>query len=388
MATVVIDNVDFIIFVKEIGRTTEFRERRQVEPEPKQSMANANIPPNNSHVTESKSLEDITPVQCPETEGVNIRILNANEGAAREEDDEELKVGETQPSRVEVEDDQKNENEAYVNVGPTDGQQLDSSPTKTVTLEDDRRTEDVIQEWGDELFQKPNSESDPLTQPTSPVCEMELENGSVDGLGKLSVPPGFDRIENPCLVEETNDESGKQLETQRIVRYEKKQGRKSTKRTSLKLNDRLKDKARRQRDAHKKKEGKQKRLREEEAAITDWSSEEEIDSSESDGDKVWNIGTKVGLCADSILKAQKYLKSAMETPQQKEQGQCSRRARRRDGYLKEFKWCIDKIVNSGEKIGKLLLKSKRADVYNGMRSLASGTHDESSNTLVRLGVKL
>ncbi|MED6108753.1 hypothetical protein PIB30_027163, partial [Stylosanthes scabra] len=35
----------------------------------------------------------------------------------------------------------------------------------------------------------------------------------------------------------------------------------------------------------------------------------------------------------------------------------------------------------GKKIGKLLLKSKRADEYNGMRSLAAGTHDESSNTL-------
>ncbi|MED6181678.1 hypothetical protein PIB30_021608 [Stylosanthes scabra] len=267
MATVVIGNMDYVIFVKEIRRKAEFRELQRVEPEQNMVDENKVIP------TSSEGMEQTPLAHCPEMAVGSRQDRNAMGEAAMADEDEESVVGEMQPARVEVDDDQKSDEGAHFSIGPEKEQQGDTSPTNTVTLDDDRRTEDVIQEWENELFQKPNAVID------------------------LSIPPGFERIENPNFVNTNIERDERRFGTLRIERNEKKQGRRSTTRTSLKLNDKLKDKAR--------------------------------SSNTDEEEEVWRIGTKVGICPNSILKAQKYLKEAAETNQQKEYSQSLRKDRRR-----------------------------------------------------------
>ncbi|MED6208833.1 hypothetical protein PIB30_048864 [Stylosanthes scabra] len=182
---------------------------------------------------------------------------------------------------------------------------VDNSPTKTVTLEDDRRTEEVIQEWEDSCFHL-------LVRNVGPSGEME-DNAEEHSLGlnhdtsssSLSAPPGFEH------GRETSSSNMKNIpERVRGRSRERKRGKKKqSRKMSLKLIDQVKERARRKKEEHKKKIGKQKQARVTEIEGDARESEEEIEATESDEEDTWWVGTRSGLRAESEEGAKKYLKS-------------------------------------------------------------------------------
>ncbi|MED6137073.1 hypothetical protein PIB30_061503 [Stylosanthes scabra] len=206
-------------------------------------------------------------------------------GRTMEVEAEESKVGETQPTRDEGDKGRTSQAWARSDSGPLLVMEKTPSPTKTKTLEDDRRTDEVVWEWEEEWFERRE------------LPEAEEENT------------------NSVAEEEDLDET-----LERTTRRERLNGKKPTGRKTLKLNERLKEKARRQKDSHKKKRHKHTRIREEEDANEEVADDDEFEESdpELEADEAWWVGTKVGLGAESSTRAQKYLRSREKEHKQKD----------------------------------------------------------------------
>ncbi|MED6158136.1 hypothetical protein PIB30_030052 [Stylosanthes scabra] len=212
---------------------------------------------------------------------------------------EESKVGETQPTQDGRDDECWNGSQSKNPIGLVVEYVEQTSPTKTITLEDDRRAEQIIQEWNDICYQLPsdNAGSGPGLDNSDPTDEI--------GSSSLSAPQGFERIR--------------------------------TRKTSLKLIEQVNEKARKRKEALKKKRATKQRAREDEAEAVykDWASEEEIENSDPDAEKTWWVGTKAGLGTDSVNRAKKYLKTTTAEVEEKERVQNKRRTRGRKGKIKE-----------------------------------------------------
>ncbi|MED6199085.1 hypothetical protein PIB30_072590 [Stylosanthes scabra] len=167
----------------------------------------------------------------------------------------------------------------HVSAGPSDEEVPIDSPTRTKTLDDDRTTKQVLKEWHEELYHVQDLENGPMSEmvcPKTPVREttivpVTINNKSRRGHGK------------------------------------------STARTSLKLSERIKEKARRQKEAHKKKKNKLKEIWEETEKGCEWSlDDDDIVNSDDETDATWWIGTRVAIETTMEEKTRKYLKSKEE----------------------------------------------------------------------------
>ncbi|MED6114340.1 hypothetical protein PIB30_079315 [Stylosanthes scabra] len=224
------------------------------------------------------------------------------------EEDEESKVGETQPGHT--------GEEGAISIGPESASPIDRveetihspSPTKTKTLEDDRCTKQVMLEWEKEYFMKPNNVDDLRTgEIMSPFTEANLGNDTQPSSPSISIPPGFERA--------VATESGREEIEENIERNKKSttnKGGKQPKKTILRLNDPLKEKERRHKEARKQKRGKQRIVREEREAGYPSSTEDKIEDIELKTDKTWGIGRVTGLATNLEDRARKYLKEKTE----------------------------------------------------------------------------
>ncbi|MED6136068.1 hypothetical protein PIB30_052485 [Stylosanthes scabra] len=190
------------------------------------------------------------------------------------------------------------------------------SPTKTKTLEDDRRTEDVIQEWEDECYVKPTNEYEAQSEGLITSNPMETTHGPMElESSTTSIPPGFGNVDTTETASE-----GLDTEKGRVGKQGRQNGSRRHMKIVLKLNDRLKENARKQKEARKRRTLKQRKLREI-ASEGKWSSsEEEIEDSDVEANEIWGMGMRTGLVTDKEDRAKNYLSSKL-----KEVTECSSR---------------------------------------------------------------
>ncbi|MED6120834.1 hypothetical protein PIB30_024710 [Stylosanthes scabra] len=190
---------------------------------------------------------------------------------------EESNVGETQLTRCKEEDEEAIGPTFNEQVGPMSESPKMDSQTKTITLEDDRRTDQVVNQVSDSL--------------------------NDTGSESLSAPPRFERIGTSAKGErEIFAESERDTK-----REKKKERRKETRRTSLKFIDQVKEKARKKKEGHKKRRRKQQQAIEE--TLEEWDSKEDIKMFESDEEDTWWVGRKTGLVAKSVTPQNRSTKS-------------------------------------------------------------------------------
>ncbi|MED6193143.1 hypothetical protein PIB30_016237 [Stylosanthes scabra] len=235
---------------------------------------------------------------------------------AMAEEAEESKVGETQSLLKAGKDDGRNgaDNLSQIILGYDNGNELNRS--RTPSIQDDRRTEDVIQEWSEEFYQRPNSNVDGLMKVNnSQVGDPEQSVGDDMGSESLSIPPGFENVEISSKVATCPEIE----EVGRNSVKVKKGGRKPQK-IFLKLNEKVKEKAKRCKEARKQKKLRWRELREvcddhqcpsTEEEIEDSNLEEEIEDSNLDAEATWDVGIRVGLEDFNKEKAKKYLVTAV-----------------------------------------------------------------------------
>ncbi|MED6133242.1 hypothetical protein PIB30_026567 [Stylosanthes scabra] len=162
----------------------------------------------------------------------NIQVAVAEKTVAGAVEAEESRAGETQPSPILEANDG---NVGTDNTGPILEEEengIGPSPTRTKSLHDDRRTEKVIQEWDDTLFQKPNaSQTSPNNVSNSPVVDTDPILYSTQESDELSAPPGFEKPMNAEI--ETAVTERERVNKHTIT--ERRRGKRSRK-TVLKLN--------------------------------------------------------------------------------------------------------------------------------------------------------
>ncbi|MED6114469.1 hypothetical protein PIB30_080467 [Stylosanthes scabra] len=274
MATIVIENTEFLIFVKEEGCTCNGCDG---------SRKAVSGPP-------------------PET---------SREAEVERSKDEGSKVGESQQSPV-VRD--EGSSLWASKVGHTD-LHSPNSPTRTKSLEDDRRTEQVIREWNESIYQIPGGLVGPIDDTTERSKE-DMVVGPDKGKGiqqsgdsmqmSLSAPPGFENSLPPKKVLSTIENS---YEPERDKRRKTRSKSSSGKRTSLRLRDRIKEKARKQKETSRKKQATIVEIREEEELGLWQSADEEIEDTEEEIEDTWWVGAKTGICEEYEDRAKKYLRS-------------------------------------------------------------------------------
>ncbi|MED6148596.1 hypothetical protein PIB30_054567 [Stylosanthes scabra] len=250
------------------------------------------------------------------------------------EEAETSRVRETQQATPEVGDEELgvqgvNGPAPNVSCGPEGETYIGESPIRTVMLEDDRRTKDVIQEWEDSRFHLPerNCGSEELLEAQN--VDHNLNRSIETGSSTASAPPSF---EYARVL--TNGSDNNNLERERGRSRERKRGkRRQTRKKSLKLIEQVKEKARR------KKDGRRRKKEDDE----EWGSQEEIEATESDKENTWWVGTKTGLRAEAEDTTKKYLRTKEEGAKEIEKGQGKSRNRQAGNKVKEvgaFKNCL------------------------------------------------
>ncbi|MED6191981.1 hypothetical protein PIB30_005799 [Stylosanthes scabra] len=307
-AKVEIEGEPFEIFVKEVGTLTpRYEEKRCEEPV---------LGSNNDNGCQSEEKED--------GEGETRRQM-LERVVDEEAKVEESIVGETQPTMGAGE---KAGVEAQVHDSdePSNEEDPIDSPTKTITLEDDRTTKQVLKEWDEEIYQVQCVENGPRPGVMSLTNNLETKAVEESPSSSLSVPPGFERIPS------TETQEREIVTDIALPNKQRQKPRKAPARTSLKLSDRIKEKERRQKEAHKNKKNKIKEIREEREIGGEWSSEEEdIESSEDEIEATLWVGTRVSIETVAEDKARKYLKSKevevnnQESARKRKTSRCSKR---------------------------------------------------------------
>ncbi|MED6135427.1 hypothetical protein PIB30_046398 [Stylosanthes scabra] len=300
------------------------------------------------------------------------------------------KVGETQQTpRM----DGSNSISGSQNLGPTPvlnwaENGISPSPTKTTSLEDDRRTVQVIQERNEVLYRKPNLPLEGVEEISSPKDDcggghsstgLGPNGDSQHGLGaesgngehdssSLSAPLGFEKIisdkENNILETEVVRTITEKHTEKDISKHKRASWRR---RMTLKLSDRIKENARRQKDVNRGNRHTREAIREEKELGLWQHQDDEIETSDDEVDGIWNIGTRLGLGANTNDLAKKYLKSKEEdiAEQRKERKNGNAMDKRKKG-LEEVhmakwakckqtgqEWCKIQGASATEKLKKM-----------------------------------
>ncbi|MED6191873.1 hypothetical protein PIB30_004951 [Stylosanthes scabra] len=263
--------------------------------------------------------------------------VDRQERMVLEEEDEESRVGETQQAGMCGDDDTQNPH-GNNGLGQLDlVGHTDESPTKTKSLEDDRRIDQVLREWDEKLYQRADDGGPELGMNNSDclnvVNQLELDEAqkhTEQRSSSLSAPLGFeDSLCQAVRDSECRSEDGEK-------RQRAKQRGKQPRRT-LKFSDRIKDRARKQKESSKGKKTLNNRIKEDEK-IGFWrSTEDESEDSEDEIEDTWAVGIRLGLDTDVEDKAKKYLKTKAEeiTDQMGNKG-CARQTARGKKGEEEF----------------------------------------------------
>ncbi|MED6208171.1 hypothetical protein PIB30_042624 [Stylosanthes scabra] len=148
LAAVVIGEETFNIFIKEDGeRACVGYVRRIIEPNVRDhAMGSKDLGSGDTHIRDEQ-------VNTNAVENIPAVVETQNAVAMAVEGEESM-VGEAQSILKNVEDDPcRADGQTSPNVDLNDNS-IGPSPTRTKFLQDDKRTEDVIQEWGEVLYQK------------------------------------------------------------------------------------------------------------------------------------------------------------------------------------------------------------------------------------------
>ncbi|MED6138653.1 hypothetical protein PIB30_076464 [Stylosanthes scabra] len=357
-ATVVIENENFIIFVNEEGGPgIEYGANME-----RKALSNGAGETTNANRRCDNMINSVGDV------AIRPVPIMSGEGSKAAED-EESKVGETEHAITGRDEDSNNW--AGVN-GPIVGIEAtntSSSPTKTRTLDDDRRTGDVLLEWEEVLYQKPNDmvdgphEEDTLRDvvettpclPNGPVDDLLIQNldrANEEGIESnsldVSIPPGFER--NALQVLASCEERAPE---KRERKKKKHNGSRHSNPMSLKLKDRIKERARKQKETSKKKKSTQTRIREEEEIRFWQSSEDEIENTEEAADDAWWVGTKVGIGTDCKDRARKHLRSKAEEVALAEGAKSQKRRKGRNKEHKELMAVADSYASGKNNFSNL-----------------------------------
>ncbi|MED6188354.1 hypothetical protein PIB30_085154 [Stylosanthes scabra] len=280
-------------------------------------------------------------------QGVVREVLGGGHGRAEATDEgkaERSWVDESQTTR-ENREGQSIEG-AHTNKPIGDGKNVNewASPSKTKTWEDDRRTEEVINErkmahdpthenQGDSKMGKKDTNMDP--------SEIMVNGGDRESeLESQSVPPGFEPTFQITQSGFDDWEHIKETQEEGVSGGEKSAKRKKARRgrqgaaTSLKLKDRIQG-----RSKGTKKKGKGKKDREinriedfewvgarDDAAETE---EDDIEDVEEETDRAWWMGVESGLVAQDAMRASKYLADKVLDDSKKDSGKELKRMRGR-----------------------------------------------------------
>ncbi|MED6204606.1 hypothetical protein PIB30_010460 [Stylosanthes scabra] len=289
VAIVVINNTEFQVFVKEAeedgmvidgSRNKEQNEVDKVNIVQEVDKSQWNGTTKTREMVNNEEGRDVRPESSPEIE--------------REVEKEESKVEESKCGETEQTPSEENGGDAQwaYELGHANPDNT-KSPTRTRSLEDDRRTEQVIREWNESLFQKPNSPIGPRDVDADDNNEDSVDQlkeigpevesrGSLDGDSdstSFSAPPGFERPLH------------------------------SHRRTSLRLRDRIKENARKQKEINKRKSATIEEIRGEDKIKSWQNTEDEIENSEEEVENTWWIGAKTGISGEYEDRAKKYLRS-------------------------------------------------------------------------------
>ncbi|MED6193900.1 hypothetical protein PIB30_023565 [Stylosanthes scabra] len=279
-ATIMINGINYTIFVKEDDRSVSWvsdddKAQRSTEQEKTDEDAKAKA---NEPLGANDGSGDKEDGGRSATE--NHTQPEDGDATIREEEAKESRVGETQQLQSGR---TSGSPECIAETGlgfirPVANNCVESSPTKIATLEDDRTTDQVLQEWNEDLYQLPNEDG---SGPDDAVvgdgrkkaqhledtdgCDMEnsendetlQSNNSVSSY--LSASPGFEKIPQEGAINEQEKGTRK----------------------------------------HKRIKG-------------DQDSENEIENTEEEVEETWRIGNRVGIGAEAEDGAKKYLLSKIE----------------------------------------------------------------------------
>ncbi|MED6193071.1 hypothetical protein PIB30_015504 [Stylosanthes scabra] len=348
MATIVIEDTKFLIFVKEEGSSCCDREDQRAEnptddgekvtidvPAINEKIVDDGRPQTNNEANVNNLVSTVRPANreaVPESPSVTSRNK-----VVEESKDEGSKVRETQQSPI-VRD--EGSSLWASDVGHKDSQ-CPNSPTRTVSLEDDRRTDQVIREWNETIFQKPGETFGPLDE-TSTRNEEDRVIGPDKGEGvqqsseseptSLSVPPGFENVLLPQKVLSTAENAN---EPERSRRRKLRSKSSTGKRTSIRLRDIIKEKARKQKESSRKKKATIEEIREEEKLGLWQSSNDEIEDTSDEIEGTWWVGAKTGICEEYENRAKEYLRSEARGRSEEGNNRKEKGKRRREERQKE-----------------------------------------------------
>ncbi|MED6108754.1 hypothetical protein PIB30_027164 [Stylosanthes scabra] len=252
-----------------------------------------------------------------------------------EEEEEESRVEETQRTQSARDEESK--------IGPGElGRELDNlvnmvanSPTKTNTLEDDRRTDEKLV---DQEAPFPEDDVGPITETNNPSSEEgvnSVDNKQVQSeesnSESISIPPGFE-----CVLPQSDTERGDLRDQERGRKRLKHDRGKQTRKKSLKLCDQLKENARKQKDTRREKRKTQIEIREDGKATTELADgDDEIEDSQLEADKTWCVGRRAGLGEVNEDRVKKYLLLRFQEEAESGRNNNQRRSRGRKKSSKE-----------------------------------------------------
>ncbi|MED6218077.1 hypothetical protein PIB30_023612 [Stylosanthes scabra] len=289
--TVVVQGEEIQVMVKEIGMLNTFWEEQEGN-EWTESVTNYNgVDGGNegkgdvNHENKEDSLQNDSKCESSEA-GSAERIESRCSGDRREEEEEPLRVRETQTVHETAQTHTKSgRNEDGRGGGPEE--EFHISPTKTRSLEDDRRTEEVAKELGLCKVTKPNNNTEKVNESENDMMGRVHRNGTQELLihsdSDLRFPPGFENWRR----EDTELEH----RTVRRINLGKREGRKKEK-------ERRKESKKRA-ENNRKAERRRKKPIDLEAGGSD--SVETISDSDGEGDaearqasRTWKLGRDWG----------------------------------------------------------------------------------------------
>ncbi|MED6171537.1 hypothetical protein PIB30_041600 [Stylosanthes scabra] len=325
----VIDELKCLLYVREIGTLGVYADGGGKDTE---NIAGSGAMLDRDAVPEKANAEEENP-------------KSAEKGGGATEDID----AETQRSRVE-ETQEARENEEGGDSGRPHAENSNpkgpdaswASPSITKTLEDDRRTEDVIQGKLIEnglVYERNATENDNNMELAQDVSSQDLGHSDDSVSTSLSAPPGFEPTYRIIAPGQRKWRQIKESQKLRVSGGEKSEGRaraprrKSKKVTSLKLKDRVIGALQGAKKGVKRKKGKEIPRIED----AEWWGEQNVDEDSEDiectyedFDRMWWIGREAGFDADEDGDINHYLKdSRRKNAEQAVDGPCRKQRNRR-----------------------------------------------------------
>ncbi|MED6164938.1 hypothetical protein PIB30_094943 [Stylosanthes scabra] len=170
-------------------------------------------------------------------------------------------------------------------------------------------TDEVIRDWEEVCYQRPNMGMEDNCEVGPNTNRMGTnEDPSETGSLSLSVPPGFERLEQSEIESSPSEREEERIE--RIVNHQDGKRRQKT------------EKARRKKEGCKR--TKLRKIQEEEKDEQWPICDEDIENSEDEIEEIWSVGVKTGLVTNSDERAKKYLAS-----NSKKSAECQTEGRKR-----------------------------------------------------------